>query len=61
MLPFSGVDNGTYGCRANLKLQRRLAASILKAGKRKVWLDPNEAAEIGNANSRMDQFSLVWH
>jgi len=37
---------------ANLRLQKRLASSILKCGKRKVWLDPNEPTEIGNANSR---------
>lgn len=45
--------------RANLKLQRRLAASILKSGKRKIWLDPNEAAEIGNANSRQSVRKLI--
>ena len=35
-----------------LRLQKRLAASILGCGKRKVWLDPNEVNEIGMANSR---------
>lgn len=39
---------------ANLRLQKRLAASILKTGKRKVWLDPNETAEISMANSRQN-------
>jgi ribosomal protein L19E len=43
--------NGFY-FRPNARLQKRLAASILKTGKRKVWLDPNESAEICNANSR---------
>jgi hypothetical protein len=38
-----------------LKLQKRLAASVLKCGKRKVWLDPNEVNEIHNANSRTRQ------
>ena len=38
---------------ANLRLQKRLAAAVLGVGKRKVWLDPNEIAEIGMANSRM--------
>ncbi len=38
----------------NLRLQKRLAASVLKTGKRKVWLDPNETAEISNANSRQN-------
>lgn len=42
-----------------MRLQRRLASSILKIGKRKVWLDPNEAAEIGNANSRQALRKLI--
>lgn len=36
----------------NLRIQKRLAASVLKTGKRKVWLDPNETTEISMANSR---------
>lgn len=40
-------------------MQRRLAASILKAGKRKVWMDPNEASEIANANSRQAIRKLI--
>ncbi|KAK6120173.1 hypothetical protein DH2020_046079 [Rehmannia glutinosa] len=36
----------------SLKLQKRLAASVLKCGKGKVWLDPNEVSEISLANSR---------
>ena len=36
----------------NLRLQKRLAASVLSCGKRKVWLDPNEISEIAIANSR---------
>jgi large subunit ribosomal protein L19e len=36
----------------SLKLQKRLAASVLKCGKRKIWLDPNETNEISMANSR---------
>ncbi|KAL7107031.1 hypothetical protein ABFS83_04G011500 [Erythranthe nasuta] len=35
----------------SLKLQKRLAASVLKCGKGKVWLDPNEGSEISMANS----------
>ena len=38
--------------RANLRTQKRLAASVVGVGKRKVWLDPNEASEIAQANSR---------
>lgn len=44
---------------ANLRLQRRLAAAVMKAGKRKVWLDPNEASEIANANSRQAVRKLI--
>merc|ERR1719453_496923 len=39
---------------ASLKLQKRLAASVLKCGKRKIWLDPNEVNEISLANSRIN-------
>ena len=38
--------------RVNLRTQKRLAASVMDCGKRKVWLDPNEMNEISNANSR---------
>ena len=37
---------------STLRLQKRLAASVLKCGKKKIWLDPNETNEIANANSR---------
>jgi hypothetical protein len=39
----------------SLKLQKRLAASVLKCGERKVWLDPNEINEISLANSSTSQ------
>ena len=35
----------------NLRLQKRLAASVLKVGINRLWLDPNEANEISLANS----------
>ena len=38
----------------SLKLQKRLAASVLKCGKGKIWLDPNEVNEISLANSRQN-------
>lgn len=41
-----------------LRLQKRLASSVLRCGKKKVWLDPNETNEIANANSR--EFTLHW-
>eukprot|EP00879_Flechtneria_rotunda_P000214 GHRR01000288.1.p1 GENE.GHRR01000288.1~~GHRR01000288.1.p1 ORF type:complete len:204 (+),score=78.35 GHRR01000288.1:65-676(+) len=43
----------------SLKLQKRLAASVLKCGLRKVWLDPNEVNEISMANSRQNIRKLV--
>ncbi|KAJ1748695.1 60S ribosomal protein L19B [Coemansia sp. RSA 990] len=39
--------------------KQRLASSILKCGKRKVWIDPNEVSEISQANSRQDIRKLV--
>eukprot|EP00299_Pterocystis_sp_00344_P006905 c1967_g1_i1.p2 GENE.c1967_g1_i1~~c1967_g1_i1.p2 ORF type:complete len:220 (-),score=37.43 c1967_g1_i1:71-730(-) len=43
----------------SLRLQKRLAASVLKCGKRKVWLDPNEIGDISTANSRNNIRKLV--
>ncbi|XP_003366165.1 60S ribosomal protein L19, partial [Trichinella spiralis] len=43
----------------NLRLQKRLASIVLKCGKNKVWLDPNETNEISNANSRQNIRKLV--
>lgn len=45
--------------RPNLRLQKRLAASVLRVGERKIWLDPNENTEIANANSRQAVRKLV--
>jgi large subunit ribosomal protein L19e len=42
-----------------LRLQKRLAASVLKCGKRRVWMDPNEIQEISLANSRQNVRKLV--
>jgi hypothetical protein len=47
------ADSLVYFCRVSLKTQKRLAASVMKCGQRKIWLDPNEVVEISNANSRM--------
>ncbi|EFX67939.1 60S ribosomal protein L19-like [Daphnia pulex] len=44
---------------SNLRLQKRLSASVMKCGKRKVWLDPNEVNEIANANSRQNIRKLI--
>uniref|UniRef100_A0A5F7Z703 Large ribosomal subunit protein eL19 domain-containing protein n=1 Tax=Macaca mulatta TaxID=9544 RepID=A0A5F7Z703_MACMU len=40
-----------------LRLQKRLASSVLRCGKKKVWLDPNETNEI--ANARMPE-KVTW-
>jgi large subunit ribosomal protein L19e len=42
-----------------LRLQKRLAASVLNCGKYKVWLDPNEINEISMANSRHSIRKLI--
>jgi hypothetical protein len=36
---------------AFLRLQKRLAAAVLKCGQRRVWIDPNECNEVALANS----------
>ena len=43
----------------NLRLQRRLASSILGIGKKRVWMDPNEVNEIALANSRKAVNKLI--
>jgi len=43
----------------SLRLQKRLAASVLGVGKRKVWLDPNETQDISMANSRQNIRKLI--
>merc|ERR1711936_1224548 len=44
---------------STLRLQKRLSSAVLKCGKNKVWLDPNETNEIANANSRQNIRKLV--
>jgi large subunit ribosomal protein L19e len=44
---------------SSLKVQKRLASSILRCGNKKIWLDPNEANEIGNANTRQSVRKLI--
>ena len=38
---------------STMRLQKRLAAAVMKCGKNKIWLDPNETNEIANANSSL--------
>ncbi|KAL3887843.1 hypothetical protein ACJMK2_000234 [Sinanodonta woodiana] len=44
---------------STLRLQKRLASAVMKCGKNKVWLDPNETNEIANANSRQNIRKLI--
>jgi len=44
---------------SSLKVQKRLASSILGCGNKKIWLDPNEANEIANANTRQSVRKLI--
>ena len=54
------IPNNAFNCiYSTLKLQKRLAAVVMKCGKNKVWLDPNESNEIANANSRQHVRKLV--
>lgn len=43
----------------SLRLQKRLAASVLGCGKRKVWLNPNEQTTLANAKTRKAVRKLV--
>jgi large subunit ribosomal protein L19e len=40
-------------------LQKRLAASVLKCGRKRVYIDPNETQEVALANSRKNIRKLV--
>lgn len=44
---------------AIFNLQRRLAASIVNCGKRKIWIDPNEKNEISLTDSRANIRKLL--
>jgi large subunit ribosomal protein L19e len=35
----------------NLRTQKRVAAAVLKCGRGRVWIDPNEADQVSQANS----------
>jgi len=43
----------------SLKLQKRLAASVLRCGKNKVWVDPNEIQVVSMATTRTAVRKLV--
>eukprot|EP00069_Balaena_mysticetus_P020107 bmy_12737T0 len=42
-----------------LRLQKRLGLNVLRCGKKKVWLDPNETNEIISANSHQQIRKLI--
>ncbi|XP_058523344.1 large ribosomal subunit protein eL19-like [Ochotona princeps] len=44
---------------STLRLQKRLASIVLRCGKKKVWLHPDETNEIANANSRQQIRNLI--
>ncbi|KGQ00757.1 hypothetical protein PAAG_12568 [Paracoccidioides lutzii Pb01] len=51
--PFNDRPSTVRGIKmVNLRTQKRLAASVVGCGQRKIWLDPNEVNEISTANSR---------
>jgi len=43
----------------NLKRQKRLAADILKCGKNRIWMDPEQIEEIEGAVTRRDIDNLI--
>ncbi|PWZ06884.1 60S ribosomal protein L19-2 [Zea mays] len=55
----AGRPSSSAEAMVSLKPQKRLAAGVLKCGKGKVWLDPNEVYEISMANSRQNIRKLV--
>merc|ERR1711883_42621 len=55
----STTDHRNPSKMVNLRTQKRLAASVVGCGKRKIWLDPSEQSEIANANSRQTIRKLV--
>ncbi|EGV91367.1 60S ribosomal protein L19 [Cricetulus griseus] len=42
-----------------LRVQKRLASSVLRFGKKKVSLDPNETNEMANANSHQQIRKMI--
>merc|ERR1712179_16124 len=57
MGPF--LSSQTWTTMSSLRVQKRLASEVLGCGRKKVWLDPNEIGEIGQANSRQNIRKLI--
>jgi large subunit ribosomal protein L19e len=49
----------SFKVMVSLKSQKRLAAEVLKCGRKRVWMDPNEVEQIGQANSRVFVRKLI--
>lgn len=45
--------------RNMLRFQKRLTSSVLRRGKKKVWLNPKETNEIANVNSHKQIWKLI--
>lgn len=43
----------------NLKLQRRIAAKLLKAGESRIWIDPKKLEEVSKAITKEDIRKLI--
>jgi len=43
----------------NLRNQRRIAAEVLKCGRHRVWIDPDEIEEVKKAVTRQDIRNLI--
>merc|ERR1711942_122448 len=54
-----GFSSQTWNTMSSLRVQKRLASEVLGCGRKKVWLDPNEIGEIGQANSRQNIRKLI--
>lgn len=58
-----GAPVSVCGKMVSLKLQKRLAASVLKCGTRKIWMDPNEVwiSRFCTATSPFEPFeNVLW-
>ena len=58
-LTTNAANSKLFSEMVSLKLQKRLAAAVLKCGKRKVWMDPSEVSNIAVANSRQSVRAMI--
>ena len=43
----------------NLKLQRKMAAKILKCGENRIWIDPTALEDVASAATKEDVRELI--